>query len=295
MDKHLMLPDLIFIQQRKRVIYTYLLFYYCVFITFALTHRLLTQNEPVFFSHNRDLTELFIIATGLPKLMISHKWLFLMADTCLFLFPFIIGLYYWSKGKLSWIIGSVFVIFTGLYIHLENIFLSVTPTMYIGIALMGLVFMTNTQRSFYSIIALCRYFFLYTMFSAAVWKILRGTIFNYHEMSNILLLQHANVLSTNCQDIACRLYFYLIDHPAVSYLLFLTTVLLESFFIVGFFTRKYNGLLFVLTVLFFTGNILIMRIPFWPFLLPAVTLLVKDDLSPGNIFSYKQWKNIYAN
>src|ERR1700760_406362 len=76
-----------YVRDRKFLLSVYFIFYFAVFLFQALDHRLLIQVQPVVFNFNRDLTELAVIAAGLPRWMIAHPWTFGLFDGLLFILP----------------------------------------------------------------------------------------------------------------------------------------------------------------------------------------------------------------
>lgn len=259
---------------RKAILAYYFFFYFILFLFFSFNNMLLSQYQPIFFNYNRDLSELFIIATGLPRWMIAHPWSFKIADTLIFTLPVLI--IFCSLYAKRWLIytGICFTFFLILYFLLGNVFLQYHLEPYVSYVLLSLLFITRDESKFYGILSLGRYYFLYIFFSAAIWKIARGSIFNPHEMSAILLTQHNDIVTGPCNTFNCRIYQYLIDHPLVSYLLFLSGTLLELFFVIGFFTKKFDRLLLVLAILFLAVDHLLMRIPYWAIMVSGITLLI---------------------
>ncbi len=219
-----------YLLHKKKIVACYFISYYLCILFLAYNHMLLWQYRPIFFTYSRDLPELFIIATGLPKFMISHPWAFLVSDILLFAVPLMLLIYFFKKGKFSPPIGILFTLYTGLYFLIANIFLQYHEEPYLVYFVFSFLFIVNREDKFYSILSLCRFYFLYIFFSAAIWKIFRGAVFNLPEMSNILIFQHNDVLNTDCHSFFCRVCYYLIDHPAVSYLFYAAGVLLEVFF-----------------------------------------------------------------
>lgn len=257
---------------RKIITLNYFVFYYLTVLFFFISHKLLSQVGPQFFSFNRDLTELGIIASGLPKFMIQHPVSFLIADSCLIILPLLIIFDFLRKKTFSWFPGSLLPIVVGLYILLQNIFTQQHPEMLIGLFAMAFCFTTSKQERLYKILSVCRYLFLYIFTSAAIWKIARGAIFNVEEFSNILIQQHADILTVPVQTALGKYYFFLINHPGVSLSLYIGAVVLELYFIIGFFTTRKDHLLLALSILFFIADYFLMRIPFWPLLVLGVTL-----------------------
>jgi len=259
-------------RDKRTLLAVYFLFYYGVFLFFYIDHRLLGQYQPIFFNYNRDLTELALIATGLPKWMIHHTWGFVAADMLALAAPLAVLGSYFRRGRFSlW--GGVFftVVFSG-WLLLADIFWQVHLEPFILYFLLSLVFWTNSPERWYWLLRGCRYYFLYIFFSAAVWKLARGAVFAPFEMSRILLRQHADLLSGVCDGWQCRAIVDLIGHPGLSWSIYVLGVLVELAFAVGFFTRRWDRLLLGLAVLFVAADLVIMRIPYWTVLMGGVTL-----------------------
>ncbi|HXB94402.1 MAG TPA: hypothetical protein VNU70_04555, partial [Puia sp.] len=252
----------------------YFLFYFFVFLFFGIDYRLLTQVRPVIFLYNRDLAELILIGAGLPRWMIAHSFSFLLTDTIAFLLPAALLFYAFRKGRFSPVLGWAFTLFLTLYLLLADIFWQVHHGPFILYVLLSFAFLTNKQERFYQILSGCRYYFLYIFVSAAVWKIARGAVFHPQEMSRILLDQHSYLLSGDCATWTCRWYSWLIDHPGAAQALYWGAIVLETVFIAGFFTRRFDRLLLVLAILFVIGDLIVMRIPYWTLLLGTVTLWI---------------------
>lgn len=256
-------------RDRKLLLTVYFSFYYSVFFFFWLDHRLLFQYQPVLFNYNRDLTELALIATGLPGYMIAHPWTFGLADSLALLLPLLAIL---RRQTLSIWLG--FALYLALYLLLANIFWQVHHEPFILYVLLAMAMATRRPERFYAMLRWGRYYFLYIFVSAALWKIARGAVFNGSEMSRILLLHHSDVLSGDCAGIQCQAISYLIDHPALAQCFYLGGVLLELVFAIGFFTRRYDRWLIGAALTFVVADLLLMRIPYWTILMGTVTLWI---------------------
>ena len=82
-------------------------------------------------------------------------------------------------------------------------------------------------------------------------------------MSGILLFQHKELLANSPGFWQSNLITFLVEHKILSYILYLSTVLLELSFIVGFFTKKFDRLLILGFIFFLLMDHLIMRIPYY--------------------------------
>jgi hypothetical protein len=266
-------------RDNKILLTVYFLFYYTVFLFFFLDDRLLSQYQPILFNYNRDLTELALIATGLPRWLIAHPLALTLADSLAFLLPAALLYVTIRKGRYATALGGAFVCFLALYFLLADIFWQMHHEPFILYLLLAFAFVTNREDRFYKLLEGCRYYFLYIFVSAAIWKIARGAVFNGQEMSRILLLHHSDLLTSHgdlpgepCSLFSCRFYTWLINHPHWSYWLYLGDTLLEASFIIGFFTRRWDRLLIVLALVFVIADLLVMRIPYWSILLGTITL-----------------------
>lgn len=124
-----------------------------------------------------------------------------------------------------------------------------------------------------------RYYGLFIMSSAALWKLSRGNCFNPHQFSNILIYQHLELLSRVDLSLYGSFIRYFIRHTLLSQWIFLGAIGLELSFILGFFTKKYDVLLAYLLLVFLVFNWLFMGIPsIFSFImvLPLITSKLKE-------------------
>jgi hypothetical protein len=261
-----------YIRDKNLLLLIWLLFYYLILFSFLHDNRLLSQYQPLFFNYNRDLTELWLIAAGLPRWMIAHPSSFIIADALAFLLPIPLLLTIGKSRRTATLSGIIFLAYFALYLLVADIFWQVHHEPFIILLLLGLAWTTDLPERFYQLLTIARYYFLYIFVSAALWKFARGSVFNGSEMSRILLLHHTDLLTDPCTSLTCRVYRWLIDHPAWSYSLYLCGALVEASFVVGFFTRRWDRLLIVLAIAFVIADLLLMRIPYWTILIGAFAL-----------------------
>ncbi|MBS1606870.1 MAG: hypothetical protein JST42_29715 [Bacteroidetes bacterium] len=261
-------------RDKRTLLTVYFLFYYGVFLFFFIDHRLLFQYRPIFFNYNRDLSELALIVTGLPKWMIRHPASFKVADLLALISPLAVMVVIVRNAPFRLMAAVFFTVVSGGYFLLSDIFWQVHLEPFILYSLLSFLFWTGSERRFYSLLRACRLYFLYIFFSAAVWKIARGAVFSASEMSRILLLHHSDLLSGTCDSLQCRLFVCLIDHPALSWWIYALGVAVELSFFVGFLTRRWDRLLLGLAFLFVVADLLVMRIPYWTVLMGGVTLWI---------------------
>ncbi|HEV9038664.1 MAG TPA: hypothetical protein VGQ51_18635 [Puia sp.] len=274
-------------RDKNLLLTVFFLFWLPVVLFFALDHRLLSQVRPALFWFNRDLAELTLIGIGLPRWMIDHPASFAAMDGLAVLLPIILLRSAIRNKRFSSALGWIFTVFLVLYILLADIFWQVHLEPFVIYWLLSLAFLTNSERRFYGILRICRYYFLYIFVSAAIWKIARGAVFNGQEMSDILLRHQGYLLAGDCDTWTCRFCSWLIDHPGPAQTLYIAAAVLEAFFLIGFFTRRYDRLLIALAVLFVVADLVVMRIPYWTLLVGTVTLWIGSDVRRPAIVIYE--------
>lgn len=268
-----MAPTLAYRRSRGALLTVYCGFFYAVLLFFAAHGRLLSQYQAISFHFNRDLLELGLIGTGLPRYMILHPWTYGVADGGSFLLPALIVVHFILRRRFSFLLGVIFTCWLLIYFLLMNIFWEGRPEPYIIYFLLSFAFMTSRDDRLNDVLLCTRWYFLYFFSTAALWKILRGAVFNLREMSNIILTQHSGLLTGPCSGLRCRFYVFLIDHPVISWLFYLAAVLVEAAFLVGFFTRRWDRWLAGLAILFVIADYWMMGLPYWQVLVGLYPLL----------------------
>ncbi len=115
---------------------------------------------------------------------------------------------------------------------------------------------TNRKYAFEGI----RYFYIFFYFSSGIFKIINYGIFEPSMMTTTLKQQFIPYFLESNLSWRTTLNLLLIKHWVASYILFCTTVALESFFVIGFFTKKWDHELGILLIFFHFSNWIIMDI-----------------------------------
>ena len=124
----------------------------------------------------------------------------------------------------------------------------------------ALPFICNGNARGALVMACIRYFFLLEMISSFVWKLLRGNFLNPHNFSEILKQQNLEFIYLNPHHFKSELYFYLIEHYSISQMLWISLMIIQLCFAIGFFTYKYDRFLLLLYIAFSIGSSLLMNI-----------------------------------
>jgi hypothetical protein len=254
----------------------YLIYYFVFYfglLAFNYFHqRLLSQFHPFYFTYNRDLVELALISFGIPKLLLAHPICFQWLDIASIIIPLLQIVYFSVFKKYSFILGVCFSAFLFFYLLLQNLFLQIHLESFVGFLVLSLLFWTKRVTTFNGIIKLTRLLFLYVFFSAALWKIFRGSFFYPEQMQNLLIMHHAQYLSNDCHTFLCDLYRYLIVNPHLAQGLYIIATILELSFMIGWFTKAYDKRLLALALLFFAADHVLMLIPYWQIMVSGITL-----------------------
>jgi hypothetical protein len=123
-----------------------------------------------------------------------------------------------------------------------------------------------------------RYYFFFVFASASIWKICRGSAFDSHQMSHILMAQHAQYIFDYPDFILTRLYTYLITHYQLSFAMLISVVIIQFSFIGGFFTKKYDRIYLILLIAFCIFNYVVMHINSADLLIFSLVLIDWDKI-----------------
>ncbi len=238
---------------------------------------LLYQQQPVFIYNTFDIFSWLFMQTGIPQWLLRTRY-FLLFDLAYYTAPLSLLFAFYKKPK-STSFAAVYVLSIN-WIYLQCYFLY--PISSYTIFIVGLIFpaafTVRNDKTFILLFAALRYFFLYFFLSAGIWKIVNGGAFNLNELSAILLDQHKEMLTGSPHYWLRYVYQYVISHRLLSYMMYITVMLMELSFVIGFFTRKFDKFLIILYFIFLLADYFVMRIPYYetlPFLLTLYLQPVK--------------------
>jgi hypothetical protein len=130
----------------------------------------------------------------------------------------------------------------------------------------------NKSARFAALMMLSRFIFCFMMFSAAIWKIVRGNLFDTGHARKIFIDQNLEIFSgaqTSWREPILREVVATTWLPQAFWVLL---ILLELIFLLGFFTLRYDRHLLVAYILFFVGGWLLFDIYIYENLLFVLTL-----------------------
>lgn len=240
---------------------------------YFLNNMLLFQAEPQFFLNQLDITGNFFLLTGLQHDIIGGGDERLMMDVLYLSMPILLMAFSVRKSIWRTLLACLTAFFMMFYGWFYSITTFVSIEGFTAWMLMPFVFAGRNAGQDRLLFKTLRLVFVIIFFSTALWKIRAGGIFNIEQMSAILLQQHsAAIIDGNAVFIQ-----WLVNHPGVSYFLYLAAFLVELAFIVALFTRKYDRLLAIAFCCFILFNYMVMNISYFSWLPFAGLLFFKPD------------------
>lgn len=256
---------------RQSVVLTYLFVFYVLALWKWLDGGWLYQYAPFAFQTRMDGTTWLFMRLGLHQWMISHPWAYIWADLFFYSVP---ALWYFADRhwpRYAWLVGWLMLMVNWTYVQAFTLYPTNSIEGHFAWLMMPLLFLMRDQKGFSLVLGGLRYVFLFFFFSAGVWKIYLGGVFNPAQLSNILAFQHGHVLALSPESSFAQWINWLIDHSRIGWTLYIVANVAELVFVVGFFTMKWDRWLVVLFLLFLLLDRLIMQIGYYemiPMLIP---------------------------
>jgi len=242
--------------------------------------------QPVFFLNKLDITGNIIMLSNIQHSLLQSQVVRIIFDLVYLLLPVLLILACIQNKKSQTFIAIITSLFSIIYNYYFSIMSFVSIEVFVGWMIVPLVLTARTPLKFYYAMHSVRIIFLIFFFSAAIWKIRAGGIFNIEQMSGILVSQHASVL-LNSENIFSSLINYLVQHYKIAYVLYLISFVIELSFLTGLFTKKFDKFLIVLFCLFAFLNYLLMEINYFSWL-PFLGCLYFSNLKVEEVPLAKQ-------
>lgn len=250
-----------FENEQRHIKQAILLFLLFVWLFRAWSGLLLVQlhDSPLLNVGSDNMFWLFY-SLQFPNYIIKHQWLGLSCDL-LWLGIAIGGLFYklpkYSYGVLGFLLLNYSIIYNATSTHHEHTL--------VGVVFMSMLLIPTSSKNFTLLFAALRYYALFALSSAGLWKIYRESAFHANQMSEILKTQHLEYLTTYPESYYSNFISFLIEHPFCSNWLWYSGLVIELSFLIGFLTRRYDPILGILFLAFFIGDYLIMNLCFAEF------------------------------
>jgi hypothetical protein len=248
----------------------------------------LFQLQPKIFMNRFDGFTWLFMKTGMHQWLIDNPGGWTLFDTMFYSMPLVFFLAHNVYRIASVTTAFLMLLINWVYVQCYTLYPSNSIEAHTAWLLFPVIFLASNPKIFRLLTEGLRYFFLFVLASAGIWKIVTGSIFNLQQMSGILLYQHADLLSTSPGYWQTNLIQWLIGHETIGYIFYLSATVLELVFIVGFFTKRYDHLLVIGFLVFLIFDHLIMRIPYYEMLPYLITMRIAaihkniSNPSPGS-------------
>lgn len=260
-------------KHRDSFVIWFCILFYLLMIYKWVNGLFLYQLEPHIFNTRFDFTTWLLMNTGIHKWLINNPAGCLTMDITFYISPLLYLILYKTNQKSSLIFAGVMLVINFTYLQCYTLFPANSIESFTAWLLFPLLLMMPTISSFYFVLNGLRYFFLFVLSSAAIWKFVQMGIFNPQEMSGVLLYQHKEFLVSSANTFYTTFIYWLVNHPTISFGLYAIATGLELIFLVGFINKKKDNYLILLFLIFLVMDLIIMRIPYWelsPFVLTLI-------------------------
>lgn len=260
-------------KHRDSFVIWFCILFYLLMIYKWVNGLFLYQLEPHIFNTRFDFTTWLLMNTGIHKWLINNPAGCLTMDITFYISPLLYLILYKKNQKSSLIFAGVMLVINFTYLQCYTLFPANSIESFTAWLLFPLLLIMPTISSFYFVLNGLRYFFLFVLSSAAIWKFVQMGIFNPQEMSGVLLYQHKEFLVSSPNTFYTTFIYWLVNHPTISFGLYAIATGLELIFLVGFINKKTDNYLILLFLIFLVMDLIIMRIPYWelsPFVLTLI-------------------------
>ncbi len=266
---------------RRNIIAWYCIIFYALMLFKWWSGLLLYQIQPALFNTRFDVFTWGFMQTGIHQRLMMHKAGWYILDGLFYSLP----AFYWVADKklkrLTVMVAVLMLLVNWLYIQCYTLYPSSSIESFMAWLLFPVLFITTRLRSFFYVLHCLRFFFLFLLTSAGLWKVVQMGVFNREQMSGVLLYQHKEFLTSSPGYWLSTKFYYLVNHPRVSFLLYLVATLVELSFFIGFFTKKYDRFLLAFFILFLLSDLFLMRIYYWELIPFVLTLLYSKFKRPS--------------
>lgn len=206
---------------------------------------------------------------GFPNYIIQYKWLCLFIDVAIIALNLIC--FFRNEKRYLYCLALVLLFFIQR-ITVESY--SCSHTKSISCLFIGLLpFCFKKKNDIELLIEFGRYFLIYIFLISAWNKLMNGALTDAESFSNTLISQHLDLATLHPKHISYKIAIFLIQYPILANLSFKLLFIIQSSFLIGIFSKRFDRILFVLLVLFAISSYFIMRIYNFDIVLLGLTLL----------------------
>jgi hypothetical protein len=231
-------------------------------------------GAPIIHEVRQDPLVWHLIHSGLADFIAGNTIAALIFDVVIII-PMAVILFFTLSQKLTKRLIFLHCVLFAFYLLIIFSFPSLSIRKYLGLAIVPLIFLFVDNERYKRALSYLRYYVLFIFASSAMWKIVRGAIFESDQFVNILRNQHFEHMVLFPDHISTHIAECLISQETIAFVFYLLIAILQLSFIIGFFTKKYDRWLLIAMLLFVMGDFLVMRVEYWEFLVFVPVFLRK--------------------
>jgi hypothetical protein len=238
---------------------------------------MMSQLEaPVLLRLDMDLTYWVVHATGIGELFRSSYASALVFDILLTLLCLVTVIF--PKGTILPIVTGVFYL---VYCILLNSYQCWHYHNLITLIWLIFPFCFRSLKTFSLLFAGLRYAVAYIYASAAIWKLVRGSVFNDGQMQWLIEHNYVDRLAVEGYQLNWieSAMFELSNHPTLAYIALLVGVAIELSFVVAFFTRKFDRYLIMIGVVFHLITTILVDVSFLQLWILFIVFIPTDRIA----------------
>jgi hypothetical protein len=201
--------------------------------------------------------------SNIPQTIISHTLLCLLFDGLVLVLPILFLFFRKRILLIGFLISYLLFSFTYEAYGFFHSKTSIAP-------LLAFIPFLAKKDSFDLLFKGVRYYLVFIMVSAGLYKIINGAFFDFTYISSILPQQH---LLAFAENESTRFISFLIQHPSIAAGIYIGGTIIELFFITACFTYKFDRLLLLFLVGFSIISYAVFRIENVLILILGVSLL----------------------
>ena len=211
-------------------------------------------HHVVYFNFGIDPIYWLFFLLEIPQLIYNHHEMGLILDMIILLL-LLHSVFIKENKYINW----------SLFILLMLYYVSLTATLghrnyQTGFFIMIIPFLFSNQINRKFAFEGIRYFYIFFYFSSGIFKIINNGIFEPMLLSSTLKTQFTPYFIETNLSWRTSLNLFLIKHTYVAYLMYCVSVFIETFFVIGFFTKKWDFILGLLLICFHFSNWVVMDI-----------------------------------
>lgn len=123
----------------------------------------------------------------------------------------------------------------------------------LGVLFTNFAFVFAKPERFGATLLFCRFIFLFVFGSAGLWKLFRGNLTHPPQMRHTLVEMNITALTSGEDSFRLEVVQWLLAHQGWAHFIWIVMIVLELFFLLGYFSLKWDRLILA-CYLFFAGG-----------------------------------------